>query len=48
MGDNELKISKEVLDNISVEDLADLKVEVEELVNDLQDLADECEEAINS
>lgn len=48
MEENEIKISKEVLENISVEDLADLKVEVEELVNDLQGLVDECEDAINS
>ena len=48
MEENEIKISKEVLENISVEDLADLKVEVEELVNDLQGLVDECEEVVNS
>ncbi|MCR5146555.1 MAG: hypothetical protein K6B70_04340 [Clostridia bacterium] len=48
MEENGLKISDEILQNISVEDLADLKVEVDELVNDLQDLVDECNEAINS
>ncbi|MBR3674284.1 MAG: hypothetical protein IKN65_08470 [Clostridia bacterium] len=48
MEENGIKVSEEVLKNISVDELADLKVEVDELVNELQDLVDECNEAINS
>ena len=48
MEEKELKLSDEMLKNISVDELADLKVEVDELVNDLQDLVDECNEEINS
>lgn len=48
MDEKVLKISDETIKNISLEDLADLKVEIDELVSDLQDLINECNESINS
>lgn len=48
MEENELKISDEILENISIENLADLKVEVDELMNDLNDIVNDCNVAINS
>ena len=48
MEENELKISDEMLENISLENLADLKVEVDELINDLSDIVNDCNVAMNS
>ena len=48
MDEKEIKLSDELLENISMEDLAQLKVEVDDLVNDLKDISAECDEALNS
>lgn len=48
MEQNEFKVSDEMLENISMENLADLKVEVDELINDLNEIVNNCNVAINS
>lgn len=40
-------IKKEDLDNLTPEELADLKIEAEELKNRIESLIEECEEALN-
>lgn len=44
MEEKTLNISKELLDNLSIEELADLKVEVEELLQSIDNLIEECNE----
>ena len=44
----ELKISDDVLQNVSIEDLAELKVEVEDLLSRLDNIINICDEALNS
>lgn len=44
MEEKTLNISKEELDNLSIEQLADLKVEVDELLHAIDILIEECEE----
>ena len=48
MDENMLNISDEQLENLSAEELADLKVDLEELINKIDDLIEECNEVINS
>ena len=48
MEEKTLNISEEVLNNLSIEELADLKIEVDELVNGLKNIVEECDEALNS
>lgn len=48
MEENKIKLSEELLQNISVENLADLKVEVDNLVSDLKDIAEDCNRTLNS
>lgn len=48
MDKNMLNISEELLQNLSVEDLADLKVEVEDLLLKLDNIIEKCDEALNS
>ena len=45
MEENMLNISKEQL---SIEELVDLKVEVDNLMNEINNTIKECEEALNS
>ena len=42
-----LDISKETLDNLTIEEIVELKVEVDDLAKRLQDILDTCNEAIN-
>lgn len=44
MEEKTLNISKEELDNLSIEQLADLKVEVDELLHTIDILIEECKE----
>lgn len=39
-----LNISQEMLDNLSIEEIADLKVEVDDLLKRLDDILEDCEE----
>lgn len=48
MEENMLNISKEQLEELSVEELVDLKVEVDDLMNKINDTLKECDEALNS
>lgn len=48
MEEKEVGISDEVLQNISTEELADLKVEVDELVDKLHNIAEDCKKVLNS
>lgn len=43
-----LSISKELLDNLSVEEIAQLDWEVNELSNNWDDIINNCEELLNS
>lgn len=47
MEENMLNISKEQLEKLSIEELADLKVEVDDLMNKIDDILATCEEALN-
>lgn len=46
--DEKVELTKEMVDKLSVEELAELKVEVDNLVNNIDDAIAECEDAINS
>lgn len=48
MEEKTLNITKEELDNLSIEQLADLKVEVDELLQKIDNLLEECDETLNS
>lgn len=39
-----LNISQEMLDNLSIEEIADLKVDVDDLLKRLDDILEDCEE----
>ena len=43
-----LDISQETLDNLTIEELADLKIRVDDLSEKLQNIIATCDEAINS
>ena len=47
MEENMLNISKEQLEKLSIEELADLKVEVDDLMNKIDNIWATCEEALN-
>lgn len=48
MENEKLDISQEMLDTISLEDIADLKVEVDDLMAKLDNIIETCDAAINS
>ena len=48
MDKNMLNISEELLQNLSVEEIAELKIEVEDLLNKLDNILETCNEALNS
>lgn len=48
MEDEKITISDELLENVSVDNLIDLKVEVDELVSELDDIIENCNYALNS
>ena len=48
MDENILDISEEELEGLSVEELVDLKVDLEDLIDRINDLIEECDEVINS
>ena len=45
---NELEISDELLENLSVDEIAELKVEVEDLISEFDNIIETCDEALNS
>ena len=47
MEENKFNISDELLENLSVENLVDLKIEVDELSRKLEDILETCDEALN-
>ena len=47
MEENMLNISKEQLEELSIEELVDLKVEVDDLMNKIDNILATCEEALN-
>ena len=48
MEEKTLNISEEVLDNLEIEQIAELKVEVDDIVNGLKNIIEKCDEALNS
>lgn len=48
MNEEKLNISQELIDNLSVDNLVNLKVEVDELVSELDDIVETCDAALNS
>ncbi len=48
MENENLNISKEMLDNLSVEELADLKIEVDDLMAKADSIIELCDETLNS
>lgn len=48
MSKNMLNISEETLQNLSIEDIVDLKMEVDELEEKLENILETCNEALNS
>lgn len=41
-------LSNKSLDNLSIEELVDLKMEVDDLVSEVDNIIQKCEEALNS
>lgn len=48
MDNKTLNISDEIIENLSVEDLVDLKIEVDELLQKINEVLETCEETLNS
>ncbi len=48
MENEKLSISQEMIDNLSIEQLADLKVEVDDLIAEADSIIELCEESLNS
>ncbi len=48
MDNEKLKISDELLDNLSVDNLIDLKVEVDDMVSEIDRLIEKCDATLNS
>ena len=48
MNNDEIKISDEVLKNISVEELVDLKIEIDDIIAKFNNIEEMCDETINS
>ena len=48
MEEGTLNVSKELLDNLSVDQLIDLKEEVDDLVSELDEVIETCDSALNS
>ena len=48
MEENKLEITEEMLENLSIEDIAELKVEVDDLVRRLDNILETCNEALNA
>ena len=48
MEDKKINISDELLKSLSMEELVDLKIEVDDLVERLDKVIADCDEAINS
>ena len=46
--DKKLDISDELLQNLSMEELVELKVETEDLINRLDNIIDDCKDKLNS
>ncbi len=47
MENNELKITDELLQNLSVDDIVDLKLEIEELLSEIDEIVQSCNEVLN-
>ncbi len=48
MEENKLNISEETLQNLTIDEIAELKVEVEDLLGKLDNILETCDEALNS
>lgn len=48
MQDNEIEISEELLQNMSVDDIVDIKIEVDDLIERLDSILEVCTVALNS
>ena len=48
MDENLLDITNEQLEGLSVDELVDLKVDLEDLIDRVNDLIEDCDEVINS
>lgn len=48
MENEKLEISQEMLDNLSIEEIVDLKVEVDDLLKKLDGILETCNTALNS
>lgn len=45
---NNENFSKEMLENLSIDELADLKIEADDLANDFENIIQKCDQALNS
>ncbi len=48
MDNEKLNISDELLDNLSVDNLVDLKIEVDDMVSKIDRLIEKCDTTLNS
>lgn len=48
MNNTNLNISEELLQNLSIEEIADLKIEVDDLMIKINNVLENCESALNS
>ena len=48
MGENNQEISDEMIEKLSIEELADLKCEVDEILENIEDDLATCDEVLNS
>lgn len=48
MEENKVRVTQEDLEELTIEELVDLKVEAENLIEDIDELIEKCDELINS
>lgn len=48
MDNNMLKVTQEELNELSIEELVDLKIETESLLGDIDELIENCDDILNS
>lgn len=48
MENNRLEVSDELIQNLSIDQIAELKVEVEDLLEKLDSIIERCDETLNS
>lgn len=48
MENEKIDISQELIDNLSVDNLIDLKIEVDDMISKVDELIEKCESTLNS